>query len=228
MVRAHNHGLNDLAADIALELAGPIEGVPVLDVGAGEGTIARRMAGAGALVTATEPTAELLELARKEEDVRPLGIHYLPDRVETMPSVETDSVRVALAVLVLNHVEALKVALGELRRVLVPEGSLVVVVPHPWSDHPGCRPVEGVGGRPTRAVGRYQQEGFYQTDEFDPVRSIGWWHRTVATWLTTLAGAGFSPTDLREPVAAPSPRLSAWQQVPRFLAVRSGAVPSIP
>jgi len=63
MVGDVRRGFNHLAADVALDMLGSCDRLVVLDVGAGEGSIARRLAELGAVVVAVEPTRELLDAA---------------------------------------------------------------------------------------------------------------------------------------------------------------------
>ena len=221
MVGDVRRGFNHLAADVALDMLGSCDRLVVLDVGAGEGSVARRLADLGAVVVAVEPTGELLDAAITIERDAPRGIDYHADRVEDLRSVAGESVDAAIAVLVLHHVVDLDVALAELRRVLRPRGRLVLVIPHPWSDHPGAtwQPAEH-GAR--RVVGDYAIERYWSTDEQASVRSVGWHHRTVASWLNAITQAGFTVVEVREPIGDEPRRPDAggpWAGVPRFFAV---------
>jgi hypothetical protein len=40
-------------------------------------------------------------------------------------------------------------------------------------------------------VGDYIIEGYWQTAEAGSIRSVGWYHRTMATWVKTLVAGGF-------------------------------------
>ena len=221
MVGDASRGFNHLAADVALDMLGSCDRLVVLDVGAGEGSVARRLADLGAVVVAVEPTRELLDAAITIEREAPRGIDYHADRVEDLRSVANESVDAAIAVLVLHHVVDLDVALAELRRVVRPRGRLVLVIPHPWSDHPGAtwHPTEE-GSR--RVVGDYSIERYWSTDEPTSVRSVGWHHRTVASWLNAISQAGFTVVEVREPIADEPRRADGggpWAAVPRFFAV---------
>jgi SAM-dependent methyltransferase len=221
MVGDVRRGFNHLAADVAIDMLGNCDRLVVLDVGAGEGSVARRLADLGAHVVAVEPTHDLLNAAVNIERDAPRGINYHGDHVEDLRSLASESVDAALAVLVLHHVGDLDISLTELRRVLRPRGRLVLVIPHPWSDHPGAawQPVEQ-GSR--RVVGDYSIERFWSTDEEASVRSVGWHHRTVASWLNALSQARFNIVEVREPIGNEPRRPDGggpWAGVPRFFAV---------
>jgi 2-polyprenyl-3-methyl-5-hydroxy-6-metoxy-1,4-benzoquinol methylase len=221
MVSDVGRGFNHLAADVVVDMLGDCDRHTVLDVGAGEGTNARRLRGLGARVIATEPTHALLDAARAIEDAAPLGIEYCANRAESLVDVASNSVDAVTAVLVLHHVADLDGALREITRVLRPGGRLIAVIPHPWTDHPTATwqtTPEGV----RRVIGDYTLEGHWQTDEAAAVRSVGWHHRTLATWLTAMAAAGFVISEVREPTGDEPRRADGggpWMRVPRFLAI---------
>jgi 2-polyprenyl-3-methyl-5-hydroxy-6-metoxy-1,4-benzoquinol methylase len=218
-------GFNHLAADIALDMLGECGDQTVLDVGAGEGTYARRLRDLGAQVIAVEPTETLLEAAQRTEERTPLGIRYFADRAEDMVNVATNSVDAVVAVLVLHHIAHLDQALSEVARVLRPDGRLIAVVPHPWADHSRATWQPSPEG-PRRLVGDYVIEGYWQTDEAGSIRSVGWYHRTIATWVKALVAAGFVLVEVREPTGAEPRRPDGggpWSVVPRFLAFSARA-----
>lgn len=217
-------GFNHLATDIAIDLLGSCAGRTVLDVGCGEGGLARRLAEVGAKVWATEPTRALLAAAVESERQRPLGIRYAADPAEDLRSIESGQVDALLGLLVLHHVEHLRLAWAEAHRVLRAGGSLIVVIPHPWTDHEGATWCSAHDGPLRRQVGAYQREGHWNTDDTDSIRRIGWHHRTLATWLSTCAEAGFIIDTVREPTGADPRRSDSgghWSEIPRFLAWRA-------
>jgi SAM-dependent methyltransferase len=226
-------GFNDLAASTCLDLLGDVSHRDVLDLGCGEGHVARRLARAGARVHAIDPVTEFLDAAAKAERHDPLGIRYDRDNAEELHTVATNSADLVCAVLVLHHVHDLDAALAQVHRVLRPGGVLVGVQPHPWSDHPGaawtCDPATGNTMR--RAVGDYLDEGPWSSgvasgQDITSVRDIGWHHHTLATWLTALATNGFRLQVVREPTGSNSARADnggPWATVPRFFAFRATA-----
>jgi 2-polyprenyl-3-methyl-5-hydroxy-6-metoxy-1,4-benzoquinol methylase len=224
MVNDAGRGFNQLAADQAIDLLGPCTGLTILDVGCGEGSVARRVATAGAAVWAADPTQELLAAAVQHERLHPLGVRYFDDHAEDLRSVATGSVDAVLAVLVLHHVEHVDLAWSEAHRVLRPGGSIVVVIPHPWTDHDDASWSTEPDSSARRQLGAYTREGYWRTDETDSIRAVGWYHRTLATWLTTCATAGFTIGTVREPTGAESRRQDQggrWSNTPRFLAWRA-------
>ncbi|MBI4939616.1 MAG: methyltransferase domain-containing protein [Actinobacteria bacterium] len=236
-VRGAGRGFNDLAARVTLDLLGGPDGVAgrrVLDLGCGEGHVARRLARLGARVVAVEPTAALLDAARAAERAEPLGIDYRTGGAEDLgpagPGLADARLDAVCAVLVLHHVADLGAALGHVHRVLRPGGALVVVLPHPWTDHDGARWVPGPGGE-QRAVGAYRREGYWSSGPaagvtgpapLTSVREIGWYHRTLGTWLTVLGRTGLVVHEVREPAGDDVPGADPrWADVPRLLALRA-------
>lgn len=232
MVGDPEAGFNDVAGEAAVELLGPCGGLRVLDLGCGEGHVARRLARHGAQVVGVDPTRALLEAARAAERDQPLGIDHRLGGAEHLGSVGDATIDAVLAVLSLHHVEELGAALGEAHRVLRPGGRLVAVVPHPWSDHRGARWVSD-GPSAGRVTGADLDEGPWREGteaERSPlvsVRRVGWYHRTVATWLTSVATAGFCLVRAVEPAGAGSARSDGgglWADVPRFLGFVAAAL----
>src|SRR5687768_8450493 len=92
MVGDVRRGFNHLAADVAVDMLGICDRLVVLDVGAGEGSVARRLADLGAHVVAVEPTSDLLNAAVTSERDAPRGIDYYADDVEDLRSVASETV----------------------------------------------------------------------------------------------------------------------------------------
>src|SRR5437868_5212986 len=100
MVNDPTLGFNQLASDQAVELLGETAGKIVLDVGCGEGHIARRLARAGAHVIGAEPAETLRQAAMDQENTDPLGVRYIADSAEGLSSVASGSVDAVASVLV--------------------------------------------------------------------------------------------------------------------------------
>jgi SAM-dependent methyltransferase len=98
----------------------------VLDLGCGDGRISGLLAEAGGVVTGVDPSATALERARAAHP----QIRFLaPDDDGSLPLADA-SFDVVVAVNVLEHVADTQRLMSEARRVLTPDGRLVVAVPN--------------------------------------------------------------------------------------------------
>ncbi len=106
-----------------------IDGRDILDVGCGEGTLSRRLAGRGARVVGLDPLPGALEQARRAGSSGP-AIRYLQGVAEALPFAE-DSFDAVIFFNSLHHVPigAMARALREAARVLRPGGLLYVQEP---------------------------------------------------------------------------------------------------
>jgi len=114
-----------LEMDLVFELAGPLDGRSLLDVGTGDGTYALEAAARGAQATGIDIEQAMLGAAAERASERQLDVRFVPGRVEALP-FEDATFDVALAVTVLCFVEDPSLAFREMARVLRPGGRLVV------------------------------------------------------------------------------------------------------
>ena len=218
--------------DIILDrLPDELSGQRVLDLGCGEGTVTRALAGRGARVLGIDSAPRMIEHALAAEDGRPTGARYRVDDGCTLATVATDSVDWVTAGLSLNNVPDLGAALAAVRRVLVRGGHLVFTIPHPCFEAPRATWTDAEQGRPRRVVGDYLAEGFWRSANPQGVRRAGNQHRTLSTYLTALPTQDFQLEAVAEPtpgaeVAAEQPQRA---DLPPFLLVhasRRGGAPT--
>ena len=165
----------------------------VLDVGCGEGQVARRVASGGAAVVGLDPTAAQVEVARE----RGGGPVYLRARAEALPCRDAsfDTVLVCLA---LEHVEAFEDAIDEVARVLEPKGRFLLLLCHPLLQAPGSAWIDD------RILGEmYWRVGAYLTEErrFDEVATgvdIFFVHRPLSRYVHAMGRAGLLIDDMVE------------------------------
>jgi len=107
-----------------------LNGLHVLDVGAGSGTFARQLADAGAIVKGIEIEADKVEAARQKSEGR---FEVLEGRAESLP-VPSGSQDLVCFMFSMHHVPLglQPKALEEARRVLKDGGRLHVVDPRPF------------------------------------------------------------------------------------------------
>jgi ubiquinone/menaquinone biosynthesis C-methylase UbiE len=217
-------GPHELAVATLLRLVPGLTGSRVLDLACGQGHATRALARAGAAsVTGVDITAELIDIARREEAAEPLGIRYLVDDAHALRSLADAGFDVVTCQLALMDIPGLAAALTATARVLRPGGTLVFVIGHPCFLAPDAATVRAPDGRPGRLVSRYLREEFWRSANPTGVRRVGNYHRPLSTYLNTLGDCGFLLDRVEEPAAFG--RLASDQpvytEVPIFLAARA-------
>lgn len=126
-----------------LDAAHVRQGMRVLDVGTGPGTVAAAACARGATVTAVDAEPTMVELAVRAVPAADVRVAVLPEL--PFDDGEFDAV---VANFVLNHVGRPRVALTELRRVLRPNGRIALTI---WAAPPA--PGQALLGRAIQAAG---------------------------------------------------------------------------
>jgi SAM-dependent methyltransferase len=187
-----------------LEMLSDVAGLPVLDVGSGNGYLCRKLARQSARMTGVELSDEFLRLARAREAAQPLGITYIHGSVARMDFLAARTFAKAVSNYVLMDVRDYEAAVGEVFRVLEPGGVFVAVLSHPAF---GCGPSSWLAPCPDSPrtddrsgfiVDSYFHRGptFSQWGDLDPVLSF---HRPLRDYWRTFQGAGFRIDDFEEP-----------------------------
>jgi ubiquinone/menaquinone biosynthesis C-methylase UbiE len=114
-----------------LDLAGVGPGERVLDVGCGTGNLtlwAKERVGEGGKVSGIDPAPEMIEAARDKSVRAGVDIELRTGIIEDIPFPE-DSFDVVLSSFMVHHLpeEVKRAGFAEVRRVLAPEGRLLVV-----------------------------------------------------------------------------------------------------
>ena len=122
-----------LEQDLVLDLAGPLLGKSVLDVGCGDGALAAEFHRKGAsFVVGCDPDPHMIAKATARTVARRDAPSYLLGRAETLPFRDR-SFDVVSAITVLCFVEQRSCAVEEMARVLKPGGRLVIGELGRWS-----------------------------------------------------------------------------------------------
>ncbi|MFI7126790.1 class I SAM-dependent methyltransferase [Nonomuraea sp. NPDC050153] len=194
-----------------LALAGDVAGAKVLDVGCGAGHYAAELLARGAEVVGVDGSEAVLGHARARVGERAeFRLHDLEEPLGFAADASFDG---AVCALVYPHVTRRAQLLGELRRVLRPEGWLVVSTGHPTADwqHFG---------------GSYHADDWVELPLADTPFSIHFQRMTVETFLGELLAAGFVLERIVEPRPVAALREideAAYDKLntrPSFLAVR--------
>jgi SAM-dependent methyltransferase len=189
----------------------------VLDVGTGEGQVARLVAGLGALVVGVDPTLAQLHVARE----RGCGPLWTRGRAEALPFRDAgfDAVVVCL---VFEHLSDHRPAIAEIARVLEPGGRFVFFLNHPWHQAPNSgwvidHDLEEQYWR----VGAYLVEDVTM-EELSPGVVLPFVHRPISQYVNAMAAHGLLVERMEEPMPpegflARAPEYRDAATIPRLL-----------
>ena len=170
-----------------LSLIGDVEGRLILDAGCGPGLYAEELLARKADVIAFDRSAGMIALARARlGDSATLRVHDLTEPLDWIADATVDA---AVLALVLHHLDDRVAPLREIRRVLRPDGRLVLSTHHPmadWRRHGGsCFAVELI-------------EETWQGDW-----DVRYWRQPLSASCAEFAEAGFLIERLVEPRPVP-------------------------
>ena len=208
-----------------LELVGDVSGRRLLDLGCGGGQLAFYLAEAGAAsVHAIDASEQMLEVARARF-AHP-RVTYRRGAMEDA-DFPPSSFDLMVSSLALHYVRDYAGLVGRVAKWLTPAGALVFSTEHPiYTARCGDEgwTTDSEGTRIGWAIDRYSEEGPREHHWF--VAGVRRYHRTLATLVNGLIGAGFAIERVVEP--APS---EEWLRVrpldaderrrPMFLLVRA-------
>lgn len=114
-----------------LNLLGDISGLKAIDLGCGAGQNVVALAKAGALAMGVDFSASQIEKARKHAGMMKAAGQFIQADITSMPVIEDNSFDLAITACAIAFVKDLKQALGEINRILKPEGKFVLSAMHP-------------------------------------------------------------------------------------------------
>jgi SAM-dependent methyltransferase len=196
-----------------LALLGDVADRVVLDAACGPGLYAAELDSRGAQVIGFDQSPRMVELSRQSVPTGDFRTHDLARPLDWLPDGSVDRVLFALAV---EYVDDRVSALRELRRVLRPDGALVMSRQHPtgdWLRHGG---------------------NYFQARVIDETWSRGWqvryWLAPLEQTCEELHEAGFLIERLLEPRPTPHAASMDADQYARLCSEPSGfmAIRAIP
>ena len=191
----------------------------VLDLGAGEGQIARALQSAGVGVVGLDPFPGQIAIAAE----RGGGAGYGVGAAAALPLVD-GAVDAVVACLVFEHIDDVDEAIAEVTRVLRPGGRFLFLLNHPLLQTPGSGWIDDQVLDPPE---QYWRLGDYLTEavtmeEVGKDIFVKFIHRPLSRYLNALTDAGLSLTRMDEPAPPPgflelSPQYEAAAAIPRLL-----------
>ncbi|MDH4170597.1 MAG: class I SAM-dependent methyltransferase [Acidimicrobiia bacterium] len=172
----------------------------LVDIGTGEGQVARLAAELGAQVVGVDPTwAQVVEARRRGR-----GPLYVQGQAAHLP-VRSGAADGALACLVFEHIDAVDEAIAEVARILEPGGRFVFFLNHPLLQTPGSGWIDDQVLDPPE---QYWRVGPYLQEEavVEEVRKdvfIRFVHRPLSRYVNALIGHGLRLESMTEPPPPP-------------------------
>jgi SAM-dependent methyltransferase len=194
----------------------------VLDIGTGEGQLARLAAtkAEAETVVGIDPTQNQLAAAQE----RAGGPAYARAGAAALPFPD-DTFDTAIACLVFEHIDDVDEAIAEVSRVLQPRGTFLFFLNHPLLQTPNSGWIDDhILDEQYWRIGPYLIED--KTDEeVEKGVFIPFIHRPISRYLNTLIDNGLSLTRIEEPAPPPGfiARASEYEQaatIPRLLFLR--------
>jgi SAM-dependent methyltransferase len=215
--RAPGHDSYWYFAPLFFEHILPAANGETLEIGCGEGRVARGLAQRGHTVIGVDNAPTLLGAAREED---PDGTYLLADSAR-LP-FEADRFGVVVAYNVLMDVEELDATVAEAARVTRPGGFLCICVVHPTNDAAVLSGDTFVLERPYLT-----SETVDEAIEHNGLRMrFRGWRHPLERYAKALEAAGLVIDRLREPAmpaaaVAARPGRAPWTHVPMFLFLRA-------
>jgi len=195
----------------------------ILDVGTGDGQIARVLSTDGATVIGVDPTQAQIVVAAK----RGGGPSYVRSGANALP-IASNSVDAVLACLVFEHIDDLDDAIAEVTRVLRPGGRFAFFLNHPLLQTPDSGWIDDHMVDPPEQywrIGAYLVETA-TVEEVEKDVFIRFVHRPLSRYVNALIANGLSIERMLEPSPpegfldrAPEYRLA--HTIPRLLYLRA-------
>jgi SAM-dependent methyltransferase len=197
----------------------------VLDVGCGEGQLARRLAardeGARAWVVGVDPTEGQLSVAVD----RAGGVTYARGAAERLPFASTTFDAVVIC-LMLEHLDPFEPAVEEAGRVLAPGGRFVCFLNHPLLQAPDSGWVDDhILDEQYWRVGPYLPDDT-TLEEVAPGVRLPFMHRPLSRYINVMADCGLLVERMEEPSPPPgflalAPEYDEAATIPRLLVLRA-------
>lgn len=193
---------------VLLRLIGDCSGKEILDLGCGNGYLARRFARQGAKVTAIDSSLGMIKNARAHDPENTLDILYIHADANRLDMISDASCDLVYANMSLMDIEYAEGAVSEVSRVLRKNGGrFVASISHPCFDNGSnsCWVIEKTGGEPRKVYRRIRAyripfaENTPWRVENNERKFTKSYHRPLSWYVQILSSSGLVITALEEP-----------------------------
>jgi len=191
----------------------------IIDVGTGEGQIARVLQGLGSDVVGVDPVVAQIEEANR----RGGGPTYVLAGADDLPFADNEF-DAAIACLVFEHIDTMDEAMAEIARVIRPGGRFALFLNHPLMQPPGSGWIDDHMVDPPEQywrLGPYLHEGetIEQVQKGVFIRFV---HRPLGRYVNAMSDAGLRLVRMIEPAPpegflAKAPEYFDASSIPRLL-----------
>ncbi|HWG73741.1 MAG TPA: class I SAM-dependent methyltransferase [Acidimicrobiales bacterium] len=183
----------------------------VLDVGCGEGQVARLAGGVPGVRRVTGIDVSMAQLALAVRRGGGVGVARSEAAALPFPASCFDA---AVACLVFEHIDDGQAAIAEVGRVLRPGGRFLFFLNHPLLQTPGSGWVDDdILGEQYWRIGPYLDDD-RTLEEVDAGVWIPYVHRPLSVYVNALVGAGLAITHMAEPAPPPGFLAAAEEEYP--------------
>lgn len=220
-----------------LEVVGDVSNQRVLDLGCGNGYIARKLALQGAQVSGIDASAPMIAHARRRETEAPSGIEYHVADAAQLDRWQDASFDAVIANMSLMDIENAEGAIQEVGRLLRTRGRFVASLSHPCFElgNRSAWDVERVVEPTTIRTTIWRKVSRYREPFHDRVPWVGpdypfqtvYYHRPLSWYFRTMHGAGLVVSRLEEPaptkefVESESPQGPWIAEIPLHLVIEA-------
>jgi SAM-dependent methyltransferase len=196
----------------------------ILDVGCGEGQIARRVVSPGIVAVGVDPTAAQIV----EAHARGGGPLYARADADHLP--HPDGVFDAVVMcLVIEHLDPFEPSIHEMARVLAPGGTFLLLMNHPLLQTTGSGWIDDhILEEQYWRIGPYLRQDT-TVDEIAPGVNLPFMHRPLSRYVHVMGAVGLLIEDMDEPPPPPGFLSEAWEYreastIPRLMLLRARRV----
>lgn len=195
-----------------------------LEIGCGEGRVARELAARGHRVVALDASSTL---ARAAKAIDATSAYVIADATSVPFAAGTFHTVVGYNSLqTMQNLGDMPAAVREAARLLHPSGSLCLCVGHPMTDVGVIKPAT-IGGEMVMGGSYFEHQRVDETVTKNGLTvTFSGWTYTLEDYFRAIEDAGLFIARVREPApdeesVQPLPSLAVWRRLPHFLSIRA-------